>query len=35
MKNEITIISNDNKKIQAIIHEGLLLANTAHTKVGK
>lgn len=35
MKNQITIVSNKNEKIQVLIHEGLLLSNTSHIKVEK
>ena len=35
IKNEIMIVSNKNQKIQASIHEGLLLANTSHAKLTK
>lgn len=35
MKNEITIVSNKNEKIQVLIHEGLLLSNTSHAKIEK
>lgn len=35
IKNEITIVSNKNEKIQVAIHEGLLLSNTSHAKLGK
>lgn len=35
IKNEITIVSNNNAKISILIHEGLLLANSCHAKVGK
>ena len=35
MKNQIAIISNDNKKINVIIHDGVLNSNLSHTKVNK
>lgn len=35
IKSEITIVSNQNEKHQALIHEGLLLSNTTHPEISK